>query len=191
MSTAEGEGWPDEPFWDFSLALYRKPGVEAACLDLQKRHGVDVNLVLFCLWLGTRGTVLDEATTARLGEITEEWQTEVVVLLRGVRSHLKSGLPSQGSGMAGVADAWPEQAGAIRRQTLALELDAEHLEQLFLGSAAATLSSEASAGPALASDNLRHYWDFDERDRDALKTLLGQCFPGADLRSCLDWLDRP
>lgn len=39
-------------FWSFSLSVYGKPGVEAACLDLQDRFGADVNLALYCLWIG-------------------------------------------------------------------------------------------------------------------------------------------
>jgi len=41
------------PFWDFSLAVYRRPGVAAACLRLQDEAGVDVNLLLYFCWLAT------------------------------------------------------------------------------------------------------------------------------------------
>ncbi len=43
---------PVGSFWSFSLSVYGKPGVEAACLDLQDRFGADVNLALYCLWIG-------------------------------------------------------------------------------------------------------------------------------------------
>jgi hypothetical protein len=36
----------DNPFWDFSLALYAKEGVADACLLLQDKLGYDVNLLL-------------------------------------------------------------------------------------------------------------------------------------------------
>jgi len=42
-------------FWRFSLDAYGRPGVAAACLDLQDRHGCDVNLILYALWLGRAG----------------------------------------------------------------------------------------------------------------------------------------
>lgn len=42
-------------FWAFSLALYARPGVAAACLDLQDRFGADVNLLLLCLWRAHKG----------------------------------------------------------------------------------------------------------------------------------------
>ena len=52
----------DNAFWRFSLRTYRAPGVEAACLALQERCGADVNLLLFCGWVGREGRVLDEAS---------------------------------------------------------------------------------------------------------------------------------
>jgi uncharacterized protein (TIGR02444 family) len=34
------------------VTIYGAPGVEAACLDLQDRFGADVNMALYCLWIG-------------------------------------------------------------------------------------------------------------------------------------------
>ena len=42
-------------FWDFALRLYAKPGVEADCLVLQDRDGVNVSLALLAVWLALRG----------------------------------------------------------------------------------------------------------------------------------------
>lgn len=39
-------GFPDHPFWDFSLEVYPREGVGAACLALQARHEIDVNVLL-------------------------------------------------------------------------------------------------------------------------------------------------
>jgi len=36
------------PFWDFSLAVWGREAVKPACLALQARHGIDVNILLFC-----------------------------------------------------------------------------------------------------------------------------------------------
>ena len=43
------------PFWRFSLHFYRSVGVADACIALQDDCGVDVNLLLFLLWLRRRG----------------------------------------------------------------------------------------------------------------------------------------
>jgi uncharacterized protein (TIGR02444 family) len=42
----------DNDFWRFSLSVYAAPGVADECLALQDTRGVDVNLLLFCAWLG-------------------------------------------------------------------------------------------------------------------------------------------
>ncbi|MGQ9365917.1 TIGR02444 family protein [Azospirillum sp. A39] len=102
------------PLWAFSLAVYARPGVAAACLDLQDRHGADVNLVLFALWAGAEcGATVTEAELERLRGVAAPWQAEVVGPLRAVRRRLK-----------GEAD-----AAALREEVKALELAAERVEQ--------------------------------------------------------------
>lgn len=41
--------------WAFSLALYARPGVAAACLALQDRYQADVNLLLLGFWRAAKG----------------------------------------------------------------------------------------------------------------------------------------
>ena len=50
-----GEPSDNEALWRFSLAFYARPGVSEALIGLQDRAGLDVNLVLFALWLGVSG----------------------------------------------------------------------------------------------------------------------------------------
>lgn len=186
----EGGAWPREVFWDYSVALYGRPGVEAACLELQKRHRIDVNLVLLCLWLGERGTALDGEALARLCHAADRWQVEVVRPLRNLRRRLKTRIADAEPNS--VAGEWPELATSLRERAIALEIDAEHLEQLHLGRVAGGLAASATAGPALAGANLRHYWRFDRRDQKALRTLLEQAFVRAaasELDDGLRWLD--
>ncbi len=38
-------GSTPHPFWNFSLEVYGGEGVARACLELQDRRGVDVNLL--------------------------------------------------------------------------------------------------------------------------------------------------
>src|SRR4029077_986465 len=45
---------PDD-LWRFSLAFYALPGVARALIALQDRDGLDVNLMLFAMWLGISG----------------------------------------------------------------------------------------------------------------------------------------
>ncbi|MGH6918441.1 MAG: TIGR02444 family protein [Geminicoccaceae bacterium] len=186
----DGGAWPRELFWDYSVALYGRPGVEAACIELQQRHRIDVNLVLLCLWLGERGTALDGEALARLCHAADRWQLEVVRPLRNLRRRLKARL-ADGEPNS-VAGDWPGLTASVRERAIALEIDAEHLEQVHLGRVAAALPAGSAAGPALAGANLRHYWRFDRRDHKALRTLLEQAFAQAgatELDDGLRWLD--
>ena len=183
--------WPANPFWDYALELYRREGVEAACLELQQRHGLDVNVVLLCCWLASRGTLADEAVLGRIAEAAQAWQEEFVRPLRAVRSHLKTALakPRPGS----IAARWPELAAALRRRVLALEIDGERLEQLLLAELASDLAATATPGVALASANLRRYWRFAAPDRRPLTTLLQAAFPEvptSEVAASLDWLEQ-
>jgi len=167
--------WPVNPFWDYALALYRQEGVENACLELQRRHGLDVNLVLLCCWLASRGI---EAAPAWLKAVTaavEPWQAEVVRPLRAVRTRLKAELaqPRQNS----LPSRRPELTAGLRQRLLALEIDGERLEQLLVAELAADLRATAAPGVDLALRNLCRYRRFSRQDRPALEALLGAAFP--------------
>lgn len=178
--------WPDNPLWDYALALYGKPGVETACLELQRRHGIDVNLVLFCCWLGQEGIDLNQPLLARANAATQGWQAEVVRPLRALRNRLQAKLIEPDSGS--VVESWPDIAGGLRRRALALELEGERLSLLGLHQSVQGRSHEAPPGADLAWRNLCRYWAFDARDHHALGRLLGAAFadlPAVDLAAAL------
>ncbi len=137
--------WPANPFWDYALELYRRQGVEVACLELPQRHGLDVNIVLFCCWLAERARVADEAFLARIAKAAETWQNDVVQPLRAIRSRLKSALTARQQGS--IAARWPELAGALRERILALEIDGERLEQLLLAMTVASVAAQGCPMP--------------------------------------------
>ena len=77
------------PFWNFSLELYAGEGVAEACLDLQDRRGCDVNILLFCCWLGASGR--PTLTADRLRTIlaaSDAWQSDIVKRLRAAVGNL-------------------------------------------------------------------------------------------------------
>src|SRR6202051_1954340 len=90
---ADAQAERGSPFWRFSLGFYRQPGVADACIALQDDCGVDVNVLLFFLWLATTrrriGTDEAEAVCAKAGP----WRDDVVVPLRQLRRRLKEGAP--------------------------------------------------------------------------------------------------
>lgn len=123
---------PAESFWSFSLAAYARPGVEAACLELQDRFAADVNLALYCLWIGRP---LDDAAMAAALETAAPGQARARILRDRRRA-----LPK-------VVD------GGLRDRIKRAELDAERAEQ----EALAALARPAPANPRAAAANLRLY----------------------------------
>lgn len=174
---SQAEAWPESAFWTYSLEIYGRPGVERACLELQRRHDLDVNLLLLCCWLGARGITLDRPALSRARAAATTWQREVVRPLRAIRVRLKDRLARTEPGS--VPEAWPDLAARLRAQILALELDGEHLEQLALEGATAESAPAAAPGPGLACRNLARIWRFEAADRPALETLLRAAFPEA------------
>ena len=106
--------------WRFSLAVYRQDGVAAHCLQLQRRLGLDVNVLLLMLWAARLwGVAPDTAQIAHADETIRAWRDEVVQPLRQLRTRLKSG-PSP---------APDQQTNALREGVKQLELDAERVQQ--------------------------------------------------------------
>jgi len=132
-------------FWEFSLEIYALPDVASACLRLQDRDGLDVNLVLFAIWAGVvKGTLPDEALARAVG-LSARWREGVVGPLRQARRALKApDVPVEVSG-----------AATLRTRVKAAELTAEKLQQHML----APLADAAAlpAGRAAAEANLAAY----------------------------------
>ncbi len=78
-------------FWRFSLAVYASPDVAPACILLQDRHGKDVNLALFCCWLGASGRgQLTQAALEAADRAAAPWRHGVVERLREARRAVKA-----------------------------------------------------------------------------------------------------
>jgi uncharacterized protein (TIGR02444 family) len=122
-----GEG---EAFWRFSLAFYARPGVAPALIALQDRDGLDVNAILYALWLGlARGHAMKAADLVTAESAAAPLRDAVVVELRGLRRRLR---------------AHPDaDVQALRRRVQALEIAAERAVQQRL---AGSVRPSAEAG---------------------------------------------
>lgn len=135
---------PVQSFWDYSLAVYSRPGVAKACLAAQDETGCDVNLALYCLYAGdVLGRALSPEDMAQLVAALEPWNRLAVRPLRALRRALKP-----------AAD--DPAVAALRHQIGAAELAAERIAQERL---AAALPAVTVTGPsrALARANLERY----------------------------------
>ncbi|QTF92644.1 TIGR02444 family protein [Halomonas sp. BM-2019] len=106
----------DDPLWDFALALYARPGVEAACLALQDEAGVDVCELLWRCWLLHHGARPGPSAEAGLAAV-RCWQAEVTVPLRALRRRLKPEAATH-SGIASLREALKHAELEAERETL-------------------------------------------------------------------------
>lgn len=167
----------DHPFWDYSLRVYGGKGVPAACLALQDRFEIDVNVMLFCGWIGHSGRgVMTAAELTTVLDAVSEWNERIVRGLRAVRQALRGGMPPV-----------PDQTGeALRRRILDIEVDSEHAEQLMLAAAIDRPVSEGLAENRRAADalaNIAAYFASHgvvlvQADADNLVVILGAAFTG-------------
>ena len=135
-------------FWRFSLRFYRRPEVAPICLTLQDHYGVDVNVLLFLLFLSLAQRRLAPADVHRIDHATAAWRARAVQPLRALRRDLKNGVASM--------DAHATEA--LRAEIKRCELHAERLQQEMLERAfPAATTGVASAVQDAAAANIAAY----------------------------------
>ena len=134
-------------FWDFSLQLYGQPGVEKACIELQDKHGADVNTLLICCYAGSLGIVLGKTEFNHLRQAVSDWLSSVLNPLRKVRRTMK---PFAGQVKGGQT---------LYKKIFSVELDAEKISQNLL---VAALTNTVPIRPYTdqTEKNLTHYLAF-------------------------------
>ena len=155
----------DSAFWRFSLRFYALPDVAPACLQLQDEADVDVNLMLFLLFLAENGRAITRDDVARLDASVAPWRAEVVEPLRALRRRLKSG----------VGDVPTATSDGLRTMVKKIELEAERLEQGRLENAAPNLGKPAPRSEA-ARINLAAYEAYLGRLPEAPKSFILKAF---------------
>ena len=137
-------------FWDYSVQHYSKPGVASCCLALQDRYGLDVNLVLFCIWHGNNFGEFSQTQFDQLLNFSADWSANVVTPVRQARRWLK-----QRSGSLGIAQTAIEK---YREKVKRLELEAERLQQKRLQALAGSVKQPGQLpGQPAAYKNLNQY----------------------------------
>ncbi|MDP3816436.1 TIGR02444 family protein [Pseudomonas sp.] len=98
--------------WRFAEELYQRPGVEAACLQLQEQ-GADICLLLCAAWLDRRQAACSDQRCDVLRSLARPWQEQVVLPLRQLRQGWRA--PAQSD----------KALAQLREQVKRLELSAE------------------------------------------------------------------
>ena len=137
------------PFWQFSIKFYAVPGVADACIELQDKAQVDVNVLFFLLWNATQGRAFNAADVTEIERQIGPWRELAVVPIRNIRRALKSPPPVME----------PAAAESLRTRIKAVELEAERLQQEALFGLAQTsrLGRPSPSKTEAARDSISSY----------------------------------
>ena len=136
-------------FWSFALATYERRTVRGICLRLQDDHGLDVMVLLGCLWAADRGLQLEPAQIGALVAAIGPWQTKVTARLRWARR-------AAGRLAGPDADTGPLRAAILGAERAAERVTAERVAGVL---AAAQPRKPPESAAALAALNLKLYFD--------------------------------
>lgn len=163
---------PTTPFWRFSLHFYRQAGIADACIALQDGCGVDVNLLLFVMWLAAARQRLAQTDVQKLDDAVRGWRDMTIIPVRDVRRALK--------GQSTLIAAGAQEA--FRTRIKAIELEAERLQQeaLYAMTRHGPLGTPAAPSEAVRA-NVAAYARVLDKDlpKDAVETLIA-AFEGID-----------
>ncbi|MCB1969579.1 MAG: TIGR02444 family protein [Geminicoccaceae bacterium] len=141
-----------QPLWPFVITFYGKPGIARGLIALQDRHGLDVDLLLWGLWVGHEcHHRLDDAQRRTARARVGSWQTRVMRPLREARRHIRDHAP--------LGEDEHERVDALREEVLELEIRLERVELDVLEAIVADCPSPSPMSPSeahrLAMANLR------------------------------------
>jgi uncharacterized protein (TIGR02444 family) len=155
----------ESAFWRFSLRFYAREGVAPLCLTLQDRHGVDVNVLFFLLFLSWQQRRLSAADAQRIDHTAAAWRTRAVQPLRALRRDLKNGVTAMD----------PQATEALRSDIKRMELHAERLQQEMLERTfpATTTGTQSTALQAAASNIAAYGAVVGTLPDDVVKNLVG------------------
>ncbi len=113
--------FPKSEFWNYSTQIWTLPNVESICLELQNEHDINVNLMLYCCWVGDKNLSLNDDDLQILLDTIQPWQT-MIKPLRDSRKMMQQHLIAMPANMI---DQTLENISEM-------ELNAEHMAQLAL-----------------------------------------------------------
>lgn len=113
--------YPNSEFWNFSTQTWMLPDIEKVCLDLQNEFDVNVNILLYCCWIGNKKLSINDDDLQMLLDTTQPWQT-IIKPLRDSRKMMKQSLLAMPS----------EMVDQTLNNINEMVLNTEHMEQLAL-----------------------------------------------------------
>lgn len=83
----------DNPFWAFSLAYWENPSVQKALLALQDEYDLDINLLLFAIWVSVEKNLCLSLVIQQAETLSTYWQKKVITPVRQARQALRKEHP--------------------------------------------------------------------------------------------------
>jgi uncharacterized protein (TIGR02444 family) len=77
----------EDSFWSYSQIQYTQPDVEEYCLELQNTYRGNVNILLFCSWLGYCGIKISTKDVILAIRTIKDWDLNIVQSLRRARKY--------------------------------------------------------------------------------------------------------
>jgi uncharacterized protein (TIGR02444 family) len=165
-------------FWDFSVRTYRTEGVPDACLSLQNDYGADVNMLLYCCWVGAVHGQFNDTLFGQSSGFSDQWCDSVVARLRAARTWMKHDgcfvefMPS-------------DDCMKLREKIKGVEFAAEKLQQEVLESFVERERSESRSAAEIllaAATNLARYLEHvaiasNHDTRNKLAIIVCAAFP--------------
>ena len=154
----------EEEFWQYSKNIYAKSS--KSFLWLQDERSLDVNLLLFCYWLGEKGKRLTVDDISRCCKTVEFLRRDFIIPLRNSRLFLKN------------ADL-PIDYKKLKQAILTDELEGERTEQRILISSLSKASVECQVTDhediTIMHHNILNYLRYEKVDLDgAVKSTLNE-----------------
>lgn len=113
--------FPTSELWNYSTQIWTLPEVETICLDLQDNYDANVNMLLYCCWIGDKNLSLNDDDLQALLDTVQPWQT-IIKPLRDSRKMMKQQLIALPSSLI------DQTVSNITE----MEVNAEHMTQLAL-----------------------------------------------------------
>lgn len=113
--------FPKSEFWNYSSQVWLLPNIEKNCLALQNDHEVNINILLYCCWVGDKNLIINDDNLQALLNAVQPWQ-EIVEPLRESRKMMQQNL------IAIPANTLSQTIDNINE----MEINTEHMTQLAL-----------------------------------------------------------
>jgi uncharacterized protein (TIGR02444 family) len=158
--------------------------VSEVCLSLQNDQGADVNMLLYCCWVGAAVGAFDDELFSRASGYSARWAENVVIPLREARSWMKH--------TGCTAEPTPtEDCMQLREQVKSVEFAAEKMQQQVLESMVSVDATRDERPKQIVEDvaaNLKRYLESMDIQpaievRKKLSVIVCAAFPDFDKKT--------